>query len=97
MGAKKGGTRRYHDARLKAEVLAACAEAGASVAGVALSFGLNANLVYHWIRRVGVAPLEAPIELPMSAAATRDGFIEFQLPPPVAAAVQRPDIRVELK
>ncbi|MDM0030508.1 IS66 family insertion sequence element accessory protein TnpB, partial [Variovorax sp. J31P216] len=36
-------------------------------------------------------------ELPMSAAATRDGFIEFQLPPPVAAAVQRPDIRVELK
>ncbi len=35
--------RRRHSEQLKAQVLAACAEPGASVSAVALSFGLDAN------------------------------------------------------
>lgn len=42
--------RRRHSAELKAQVLAACAEPGVSIAQVALSHGLNANLVYKWRR-----------------------------------------------
>ncbi len=42
--------RRRHSAELRAQVLAACAEPGASIAQVALSHGLNANLVYKWRR-----------------------------------------------
>ena len=42
--------RRRHSAQFKREVLAACNELGASVAGVALAFGLNANLVRQWRR-----------------------------------------------
>ena len=42
--------RRKHDAQLKARVVAECAAPGASVAGVALEYGLNANLVHRWRR-----------------------------------------------
>lgn len=43
-------TRRRHSRELKSEVVAACAEPGASVAAVALAHGLNANLVHKWRR-----------------------------------------------
>ena len=48
--------RRRHSAAFKAQVLAACAEPGASVAAVALSFGLNDNLVHQWRRGRGANP-----------------------------------------
>jgi len=44
----KSAPRRRHSAELKANVLAACNEPGASIAGVALAHGLNANLVRKW-------------------------------------------------
>jgi transposase len=45
--------RRRHSAAFKAQVLAACAEPGASVAAVALAFKLNDNLVHQWRRGRG--------------------------------------------
>ena len=42
------GSRRRHSTELKAQVLAACAEPGASISGVALAHGLNASLVRKW-------------------------------------------------
>lgn len=48
--------RRRHSADLKARVLEACAEPGASVAGIAMEHGLNANLVHKWRRRAAVGP-----------------------------------------
>jgi len=42
--------RRRHSAELKAQVLAECEEAGASIAAGAQSHGLNANLVHKWRR-----------------------------------------------
>lgn len=56
----KPDTRRRHDPELKRQVLAECASPGASVAKVAMSHGLNANLVHKWRR---------------SAAHVRDGAI----------------------
>lgn len=46
----KPDTRRRHDPELKRQVLAECAAPGASVAKVAMSHGLNANLVHKWRR-----------------------------------------------
>ena len=46
--------RRRHGADLKAKVLAECDEPGASIAGVALAHGLNANLVRQWRAGRGV-------------------------------------------
>jgi len=40
--------RRRFSKAFKAKIIAACDEPGASVAGVALANGLNANLVHRW-------------------------------------------------
>ena len=50
MAQARGRSRRRHSAELKARVVTECAVAGASVAAVALSHGLNANLVHRWRR-----------------------------------------------
>lgn len=41
--------KRRHSEEFKARVIAACEARGASVAGVALAHGVNANLVRKWI------------------------------------------------
>jgi transposase len=42
--------RRHYSKAFKARILAACEQSDASVAGVALANGLNANLVHKWRR-----------------------------------------------
>ena len=76
-------TRRRHSAELKALVLSECAQPGASVAGVALSHGINANVVHKWRRLAGAAPL------PVAS------FVPVALPAPTCAAPA--DIRMELR
>ena len=67
--------RRRHSQELKAQVLAACAEPGASVAGVAVAHGINANVVHKWRRLAGggsdtsAAPAFIPVSLPAAPAA----------------------------
>jgi transposase len=81
-------SRRRHSKALKAEVLDACQQPGASVAAIALAHGLNANLVHKWRRNVAqtpatvsLSPVDGFVPLPMESAA----------PPPDA------DIRIELR
>ena len=50
MDAKDRRRRRRHSAVFKAEAVAACQVAGASVAGVALERQINANLLRRWIK-----------------------------------------------
>lgn len=70
--------RRRHSKELKAQVLAECAQAGASVAGVALAHGLNANVVHKW-RREAAARIDA---VPVT------GFIPLALPAAASAVAQ---------
>ncbi|MCY1511690.1 hypothetical protein D9M68_461260 [compost metagenome] len=42
--------RRSYSKSFKAQVIAECAQSDASIASVALSHNLNANLVHKWIR-----------------------------------------------
>ena len=67
---RSGPTRRVkrrHSAEFKARVLAECAARGASVAGVALAHGVNANLVRKWIvtKRRTLAPTSTTPLLPV--------------------------------
>jgi transposase len=48
MAAQRVVLRRRHSAELKALVLEQCAAPGASVAKVAMSHGVNANIVHGW-------------------------------------------------
>jgi len=71
--------RRRHAEQFKAQVLAACTEPGASVSAVALSFGLNANLVHQWRRGRGYkegrpAPPSAPPPALVAAPAAADAI-----------------------
>ena len=84
----KPRSRRRHGVELKKTVLAECAVPGASVAGVALKHGLNANLVHKWRRLVGAGESVVGTELGPPQ------FVPIALPQP---APLREDIRVELK
>lgn len=85
MNEAKKKTRRQYGTELKQQILAQCAEPGASVAGIALSHGINANVVHKWRRQAGGAlpALQAP------------SFVPVPLPP--AAHPLAPDIRIELR
>ncbi|MBI6601150.1 transposase [Pseudomonas sp. S5F11] len=43
-------TRRSYSKSFNAQVIQECAQRGASIASIALSHSLNANLVHKWIR-----------------------------------------------
>jgi transposase len=81
----KGISRRRHSPELKAQVLAECEQPGASVARVALSHGINANVVHKWRRLTGAKALAAPMPT----------FLPVALP--AATAPEAPDIRIELR
>jgi transposase len=85
MNESKKKTRRRYGAELKQQILAECAEPGASVAGIALSHGINANVVHKWRREAGGA-------LP---ALQTPAFVPVALPP--APCAPAPDIRIELR
>jgi transposase len=84
----RSNPRRRHGAELKAAVLAACNEPGASVAAVAQAHGLNANLVHQWRRGRGTAAMvaaaaAAPVSIieATAACAATPTFIPVELPP----------------
>ena len=81
----KAKTRRKYEAELKQLILAECAQPGASVARVALSHGINANVVHKW-RRLAHGP-SLDLQVPT--------FVPVALPAPSCAPA--PDIRIELR
>ena len=94
--------RRRHSAQFKAQVLAACAEPGASVAAVALSFGLNDNLVHQWRRGRGASPVRSAASTTVAESAPE--FVALSLPAPPPGSAPTPvavapaqKIRLELK
>jgi transposase len=100
MAAERVVLRRRHSPQFKALVLEQCAAPGASVAKVAMSHGVNANIVHGWRKLArerdgaAVSPPRPP-SLPVKTAASVPQFVpvamaQTTLPPaPV-------DIRIEL-
>ena len=91
--------RRPRSEELKARVLAECMQQGASVAKVAMSHGLNANLVHKWRRAVQAGQVSttrpAAIALPQGGAG---GFVALAMPSQAVAGVApAADIRIELR
>jgi len=80
-------SRRRHPAELKQQVLAACAEPGASVAQVALTHGLNANLVHKWRRTLEAGSADAKlgtrqtefVPVALAAGPAEAGHIQVEL------------------
>lgn len=83
-----GRRRRRHSDEFKAQVLAACRQPGVSMAAVAMSHGINANLLRRWVvsraSASDVSKAFIPLALPVSTteteteAAAREIRIELQ-------------------
>ena len=71
--------RRFYSPELKLQIIGACAQPGASIAGVALQHGINANIVHRWLREHSQATLInrsqpfVPVTL-STATVNRPGF-----------------------
>ena len=73
--------RRTYSNQFKAEVAAQCLMPGASVSAIALSHGINANVIRKWLPPGPAPTARAPVLLPVT--------IEPDTPPPAQpAAVQ---------
>ena len=101
MGAIKGGVRRSHSDAFKAEVAAQCRQAGASLSGVALSHGLNANMVRCWVRDSMNLPVALSHEIaPQEFVALSMGEAASPLecpPPDIHVEVRRGATTVNIK
>ena len=87
MTSEKAGRRRY-SREFKAQVMAECDVPGASVAKVAMSHGINTNVVHGWrksARQAGAVTISPQRE-----------FVPIQLEPPAAHREPDRDIEVEL-
>ena len=82
--------RRFYEPQLKRQIVAESQAPGASVAGVALAHGINANIVHRWIREQACPGSAAP-----------QGFValSIQASAPAAAGADsgKADIRIELR
>ena len=82
--------RRFYSPELKAQVAQECQQSGASVAGVALSHGINANIVHRWLREPTQCALVPPPQV--------SGFVAVTLNDPLPTLASQPlDIRVEVR
>lgn len=77
IGARK---RRTYEPQFKAEVVAQCLMPGASVSAIALSHGINANVIRKWLPPAPTAMVRAPVLLPVA--------IEPDAPPAQPTAAQ---------
>lgn len=86
MNENRKATRRRHSAEFKTEVVNACGKPGASVAAVALAFGLNANLVRQWLHGRGFKRASGALAAVPAAAKSAQRFVPLVLPATVAAS-----------
>ena len=100
MAAERVVSRRRHCAQLKALVLEQCAVRGASVAKVAMSHGLNANVVHGWRKlarerdAIGGVPKPGPEIAPAKPVACVPLFVPVSLAPTPSPPA---DIQIELR
>lgn len=87
--------RWYHPEEFKQAVIEACCEPGASVAGIAMANGVNANQVRRWMRERGIEPPTRRVLIPVieSAPGTAPEFVQL----PLAPEPESPDILIEIR
>jgi len=92
---KPSRRRRYHPEEFKLAVIAACCEPGASVAGIALANGVNANQVRRWMRERSIEVPKQRMSMPTAqpVPAMAPEFVQL----PLAPEPDSRDIRIEIQ
>lgn len=84
--------RRFYSAELKALVVAQCRQSGASIACVALSHQVNANIMHRWIREEQQRAEQAQVQGQLAA------FVALTIEAPAVNKPSEPDaIRVQVQ
>ena len=85
--------RRLYSPELKTQVMQECRQSGASVSGVALSHGINANIVHRWLREQTTSALTPQLQ------ARANAFVPVTLDESASHPAPRAelDIRVEVQ
>lgn len=93
---KPSRRRRHHPEEFKQAVIETCCEPGASVAGIALANGVNANQVRRWMRErsIELPTRRVPIPILEAAPATAPAFVQLPMTP---AAPTQGEIRIEIR
>ena len=93
--------RREHSPALKRELIERSLQPGASVSGIALDSGINANLLFKWRRqhlRAGAfataTSMSAPILLPVTIESPTPQTVAAELPRPASAPAARANTSV---
>jgi transposase len=94
MTSENGKTRRRYGAQFKAMVLAQCDEPGMSVAQVAMSHGINDNVVHRW-RQLARQQRAATPSVQLSPGQPA-GFVPLALPAPDAPQTKT-EVRLDIK
>lgn len=89
MTSEKARTRKRYGVAMKAQILTECAEAGASVAKVAMAHGINANVVHRWRQLAREGAITTP--------AKTSEFIALPLTVPTTSSATPADVRVEMR
>ena len=90
---KPSRRRRHHPEEFKLAVIEACCEPSASVAGIAMANGVNANQVRRWMRERGIEPPTRRVAMPVLEATPAPAFVQL----PMAPAAASSDIRIEIR
>ena len=92
---KPSRRRRYHPEQFKLAVIDACCEPGASVAGIALANGVNANQVRRWMRERSIEVPKQRMSMPTAqpVPAMAPEFVQL----PLAPEPDSRDIRIEIR
>jgi transposase len=94
MTSESGKTRRRYGAQFKAMVLSQCNEPGMSVAQVAMSHGINDNVVHRWRQLARQNRTASPSAQPSLEQAA--GFVPLALPAPDALHAKT-EVRLDIK
>ena len=88
--------RRLHSDEFKAGAVASCMQPGVSMASVAMSHGINANLLRRWVKAAEM-PAEAASSCAPRLAAPKESTATPFVPLALPAAKPPSEIRIELR
>ena len=91
---KPSRRRRHHPEEFKLAVIEACCEPGASVDGIAMANGVNANQVRRWMRERGIEPPTRRVAMPVLEATPAPAFVQLPMAPTMPILG---DIRIEVR
>ncbi|CAP41426.1 MULTISPECIES: transposase [Alcaligenaceae] len=95
--AQRGRTRRTYSASFKAELVERCRQIGISSAAVAVSHGMNPNVLRRWIKESAESTGLAGTERPPVKIQCSPAFVELAMPERIAQHTVPSDDRIHIE